>query len=282
MKKLLVHLHIYYHEQVDYFISKLRNINNCEWDLVVSCSEPEAKTEEKIREFKPDARFVVVENAGYDLWPFIKLLKSIGEEDYKFVLKLHTKNTSSYLNVINGLKLKGERWRDLLVDSILGSPEQFAKAWSKINSRSDSAFVYACELKRDRSKGMTGIITEAERIGVKNIDGIYVSGTMFLARVKALKTIADADITAEMFAKDVAKSHSRISLAHVYEQLICFAMQDAGYVPLAISTNFKDTVSVKIHRIVSPLLKSIFSLEREGVNDTKVLTILGLKFNFRK
>ena len=102
------------------------------------------------------------------------------------------------------------------------------------------------------------------------------------ARVKALKTIADADITAEMFAKDVAKSHSRISLAHVYEQLICFAMQDAGYVPLAISTNFKDTVSVKIHRIVSPLLKSIFSLEREGVNDTKVLTILGLKFNFRK
>lgn len=278
MSRLLVHFHIYYHDQVEYFIGKMKNITGCEWDLLVTYSDASAQTESLIREFKPEAEFLMVENVGYDVWPFISVLKNVDFSRYDYILKLHTKNISSYRNVINGLKLKGERWRNLLVESILGSPEQFEKAWSKINSRPDSAFVYAYELKKNRSKGMTGIITEAERIGVKNIDGIYVSGTMFLARVKALKTIIDADITSEMFAKDVVRSHSRISLAHVYEQLLCFAMQDSGYIPLPISTNLKDTISVKIHRFLSPLLKSIFSLEREGVNDSKVLTILGVKF----
>lgn len=277
MKKLLVHLHIYYHEQLDYFISKLRNIQACDWDLLVTYSVYNAQSEDKIRAFKADSSFMQVENVGYDIWPFIKVLKSTGQDEYEFILKLHTKNTSSFVNVINGMKLKGERWRNLLVDSLLADPKQFASVWQKINASADTAFVYARELKRDRSKGMTGIITEAERIGVKDIDGVYVSGTMFLARIRALKTIAEAEISADMFAGDVARSHSRISLAHVYEQLICFAMQDAGFVPVGICTNMRDSVAVAVHRSISPLLKSVFSLEREGENDTKVLTLFGLK-----
>lgn len=282
MKKLLVHLHIFYHEQVDYFIGKLKNIKACEWDLLVTCPERNPETEAKIRAFKADTRFMEVENVGYDIWPFIKVLKSMGRDEYDFILKLHTKNTSSYVNVINGMRLQGERWRKLLVDSLLGSEKQFAKCWTRINSNPSIAFVYAYELKRDRSKGMSAIIPEAQRIAVKDIDGEYVSGTMFLARVEAMRKIADADITAGMFAKDEAKSHSRTSLAHVYEQLICFAMQDAGYIPSRVCTNFSDSVSVCVHRMLSPALKFIFSLEREGENDSKVLTIFGLKFQLSK
>ena len=32
-KKLLVHLHLYYLEQVDFMLKKLRNITGCDWDL---------------------------------------------------------------------------------------------------------------------------------------------------------------------------------------------------------------------------------------------------------
>ena len=282
MQKLLVHLHVYYHEQVDYFISKLRNISSCEWDMLVTYSHYDPETEDRLRAFKSDTRFMQVENVGYDIWPFIKVLKSTGGEGYDFILKLHTKNTSSYVNVINGMRLKADRWRNLLVDSLLGSEKQFSKCWSRISTDPSIGFVYAYELKRDRSKGMSGIIPEARRISVYDIDGEYVSGTMFLARTEALKKITDADITAEMFAKDEARSHSRSSLAHIYEQLMCFAMQDAGFRPSRVCTHISDSLSVCIHRMMSPALKFIFSLEREGQNDSKVLTLFGLKIQLSK
>lgn len=277
MKTLLVHLHVYYYEQIDYFISKLKNINGCEWDLVVSCSNCADPRLEKIRQFRPDAAFVEVENVGYDVWPFIKVLKLPGTEEYRYILKLHTKNVSSYVNTVNGLKLSGERWRAILVDSLLGSPQRFADCLHRMESEPKAGFVYAYELKRTRSKGMSEIPVEARRIAVSDIDGEYASGTMFLARTEALKLIAEADISAEMFAKDKSKSHSRTSLAHVYEQLLCFAMQDAGYKALRVSASTVDSIKVCMHRMMSPVLKFIFSLEREGVNDSKVLTIFGIK-----
>ena len=75
MSRLLVHLHVYYHDQVVYFIEKMKNISGCEWDLLVTYSEYDGRTEALIREFRPDAGFLKVENVGYDVWPFISVLK---------------------------------------------------------------------------------------------------------------------------------------------------------------------------------------------------------------
>lgn len=36
MKRLLVHLHLYYAAQCDYFVEKLHNISGCEWKLFVT------------------------------------------------------------------------------------------------------------------------------------------------------------------------------------------------------------------------------------------------------
>ena len=92
MSRLIVHFHIYYHDQVDYFINKMKNINGCDWDLLVTYSTASSKTEAMIKEFKPDAQFLKVENAGYDVWPFIKVLKVLDFTKYDYILKLHTKN----------------------------------------------------------------------------------------------------------------------------------------------------------------------------------------------
>ena len=82
MSRLLVHLHIYYHNQVDYFIGKMKNITDCEWDLLVTFSEYDSQTEALIKEFKPSAAFLKVENVGYDVWPFISVLKKIDFSRY--------------------------------------------------------------------------------------------------------------------------------------------------------------------------------------------------------
>jgi len=47
-KKLLVHLHLYYHDQLDNMIEKLKNIQICEWDLYVTTCEYNKDMYEKI------------------------------------------------------------------------------------------------------------------------------------------------------------------------------------------------------------------------------------------
>ena len=48
-KHVLVHLHLFYYEQTDYFIKKLANINNCNWDLFVTYVEEDKKSIDKIK-----------------------------------------------------------------------------------------------------------------------------------------------------------------------------------------------------------------------------------------
>ena len=103
--RLLVHFHVYYHDQVDYFIEKMSNINGCEWDLYVTMNNLVQETVDKLTVLKPDTHFIEMENVGYDVWPFIDVIKSVDISDYDLVMKLHTKSRS-FLKA-HGIRLKG-------------------------------------------------------------------------------------------------------------------------------------------------------------------------------
>lgn len=288
MSRLIVHFHIYYHDQVDYFINKMKNINGCDWDLLVTYSTASSKTEAMIKEFKPDAQFLKVENAGYDVWPFIKVLKVLDFTKYDYILKLHTKNISPRKNRINGLSLKYDRWRNILVDSILASDQQFAKCLSLLDNDSKCGIVCSYELAKRRSKGLpedlSALENEADRIGVTNLKGKFVSGTMFMARLDAFRMIKDADLDVEAFAVHKAESHSRGSLAHVYERLLVFAVYSSGYKAALVNTYMNTSVKVFLHRLLSPVVRYFFSIERigEGEKEHKRLTFLAIPIKMSK
>lgn len=281
MKKLLVHLHIFYHEQVDYFIYKFENIKALDWDLIVTFSEPNEESDAKIRSFKPDTKFLQVENVGYDVWPFVNVLQQIDFSEYEYVLKLHTKGSSDITYRINGLRLKDHRWRNILVDSMIGSPRQLKRCIRLMDENPDYGFVCAYELGKKPSKffpeDLAMLQKEAKRIGLSNTDGIFVAGTMFLARLDALKIIKRVKITAPMFRVYSSRSHSGASLAHVYERLLCFAIYEDGYTSRRVFSSKLAAIFVFFHRASAPLFKFIFSLEREGEKKEKYLTLFGVK-----
>lgn len=288
MKELVVHLHIYYHDQVDYYISKLNNIVGCDWDLVVTCAEFKPETENKLRNYRPDVRFIDVENVGYDVWPFIKVLKTIDSSKYEYILKLHTKNISPAKNRINGLSLKYDSWRNILVDSMLADEQRFSECIELLRKDGGCGLVYAYELSKHRSLGLpedlSALETEAERVGITELNGEFASGTMFLARLKAFDLIRAADLTAEMFATHKSESHSRGSLAHIYERLLPFAIHSAGYKTSLVKTYTMTSLKVCIHHIFGPLVKYLFSIERigEGKSEHKLLTVLGIPIRLSK
>ena len=186
MRKLLVHLHLYYTDQCDYFVEKLRNIAGCEWDLHVTMVKHEPATEKKITSEFPSATIYIVENRGYDIRPFIQTIKAVDLDKYDFILKLHSKNYNTSKDKINGISYKGYALRDALVDSYLKSPSHFAKLLAYMESHTKAGMMCNNAFYKNVSDGLPedmGLLKkELARIGIDCNDLHFCAGSMFLAR----------------------------------------------------------------------------------------------------
>ena len=282
MSRLLVHLHIFYPEQIDYFLSKLANIQGCEWDLVVTSPSDLGENKDHILAFKPGTRFETVENLGYDVWPFLKVLRETVTENFDYVLKLHTKGTNPHH--FNGLRMKNFQWRDIMVEALLGSAERFAKVLSTVETQTKVGMVYSyeteCFCKGNFIEESSLLKNEAVRLGVGKTKGHYCAGTIFLARVSALRAFTASDIDASLFSSS-AHSGDWGTLAHSYERLFALAVVDAGYTIRTLPSRWTTTLAVAFHKCVSAVLKFIFTVDKEGDKQTPYIVIFGFKIHLK-
>lgn len=280
MKRLLVVLHVYYPDQIGYFVRKLRNINGCDWELVVTYVADSAPLR-RLRHLKPDARFIKVGNIGYDVWPFIKVIKETDLSAYDYVLKLHTKGSGDRER-INGLNMRNYRWRDLLVNALLKNPGRFRKCLDYFDAYPDVGMICCYELRKDLHGGLlenTAMLEEeAKRIGIlRNFsDDRFCAGTMFMVRADALGRIQRLQLDDSMWGQHFA-SHSRSSLAHVYERLMGIMVKDAGYEVHGFVSGRFSAFCVFVHNTLGMALRSLFCIERDEYH-RKFVMICGKKF----
>jgi len=282
-KKLLVCFHVYYQEQIPYFLSKMKNIHGCEWDLVVTYSELSPENRELITTFKPDAMFIEAENTGYDIWPFIKALKNVHLDDYSYLMKIHTKNCDAKTEHVNMIRLRGTDWRNMLVDALLKNRKQFKKALSILEKNKMAGMVCNAALIRNvigfRPWGLGVVSKEMERIGLdiklRDKHMIYCAGTMFLARVAPYRFIVKADITPETFS-DTSTCHADNKMAHCYERILGFAVLADNYRIKGLWTGKVKKTKKIAHDVSSPLIQWIFSINYDS-KGRKCVTIFGFK-----
>lgn len=280
--KLLVHLHVYYHDQVEYFARKLRNISGCEWRLFVTMSVPDPETVSILKEVKPDAEFLQTDNVGYDIWPFIRVMKSVRLEDYDLVMKLHTKGRSP-IN-IHHVRLDGYGWRNALTEALLKDEGRFRKIISIFRTRpgtgllcSDIFLMLPLPWTDEDSPALD---KELSRIGLDVKDRHFCVGTMFIARASCYRFLQEADITEDMFPRE-QMSHSGGTLAHVYERILSMAPSAYGLKARGLVSWPAVSAWLFADRIFSAAFRNIFSINREGYDRHKVLRIAGLKFRLR-
>lgn len=90
-KPILVHVHIYYPEMWYELRQCIQNIVPHSFDLYVTMVEEHQDIITDIKDSFPSAKIKVVENRGYDIYPFIKILNNLDMDDYSYVIHLHTK-----------------------------------------------------------------------------------------------------------------------------------------------------------------------------------------------
>ncbi len=285
MRKVLVQFHVYYHDQTDYFIEKLRNINGCEWDLYVTMNRHDATTEKKLTDFKPDVKIIQVENRGYDLWPFMKVIKSVNLDDYDYILKLHTKNGDCRTNRINGLGLKNYEWRNELVNSLLKSPVLFRKLLDTFEKRPEVGLICSHLLYKKVSEGLPEDLSELDReldrLGLDVKERKFCAGTIFMARTRPYKLFQDNKAVSLGTFSEQSRTHSIGSMAHVYERILTMAVSAAGYKVHPVIIDWPKSLYVILERRVDPVIQQIFSIQRLGEDRIKVLTILGIHFRLQ-
>ena len=274
--RVLVHLHIYYHDQVDYFIEKLKNINGVEWDLKVTYSSRNEDTIHKLTEFKPDTEFIEVENFGYDVWPFIRVIKDTDLSRYDLVLKLHTKRSMGKCRP-NIIMFQGYDWRNALVDGILYNREHFSLIIEKFKKEPRLGMLSNLSVCVTRDYYHEYVKKELDRLGLKKKSRYLCMGTMFIMRTAPLKILKKEIINEDLFKNDIPISGTFFQTSHLYERIFSHLPINTGLKYKTISPKASDFYKIKTLKAIEPLGKFIFSCQKEGPNRIKVIRIFRIK-----
>ena len=273
--KICVHLHIYYTEQIPYMLKQLKNIVDCDWDLFVTISEDKKEFVNKILEFKPDAKILLVDNSGYDIVPFIKVLKSIDLSDYDYILKLHTKGYQKYSKCDVGA---GYAWRDVLVESLIGTKKIFNDCLKLFEQSKTIGVIGAKTCILDSNKLYYEEDNElydsvSRELNVSIPKGHFVAGTMFLCRAHLMEQFKNLDFS-KIDLKCEMKTDSGATAIHVLERIICTSIENQGYEVYGVKDK-KLLTKRWWRKVISPIF--LF----DNFEHHKIYKILGIKLALR-
>lgn len=231
MKTLAIHLHLYYLEQLPEILNYLRSLEGMDYDLYVSMISHDEEVEREINRFKPDAQIWIIPNQGYDVGPFIDFLHKIDLDEYRYILKIHTKGKSNNHTWLNGNRLDNKLWKEILLDSLLKDKERVQENLNLLEDNPQIGMLSSkyciTDEKRTYQKLLPQINSELTKCGFDEVDKLsFVAGTMFYVRSKLLKPLLKYSFN------DFDKTDGNIkdgTFAHVMERLFGGLVLAQGY-----------------------------------------------------
>lgn len=264
MKKFLVIAHVYYHD-LWYLLDRcIQNLPKDSFDLIVTTSSNIEELSFKVKEHAPNAKVVLCENRGYDIWPFIKVLKTVDLDEYEFVIKIHTKRDMGKIVIIidNKYFFRGQYWRNMLL-SFISSKENFYKCLEAFKDPSvgmiNNHRLFDRTRKTTDNPHLVYCLNEARKllsevgITAKPYDEVeYVAGTMFICRAAIFKTLQTMNFDVNRFA--VVNRKNENDLAHVMERVFGWLVTSQGYSITDPYSTFKESFRFFFHCSYSRLL----------------------------
>ncbi len=246
---IAVHAHIYYEEEIDFLIKKLKNIP-AGFGLFISTNtnlKSKHILKKLLNEDFANVTLRITVNRGRDIAPLLLAFPEIFNE-YEYLLHIHTKKSP------HNERLCG--WYYFLIENLIGSkaivnsilslfeknpnlgiiaPEHFNPIQSAISWGPN--FDQCKALLRDM-----GILINKYSVSD------FPSGSMFWSRVDVYRPIIDLGLELNDFEKEAGQTDA--SLAHAIEHIFYYSCELAGYTHIkTITPTFQDTGFKRKHRI---------------------------------
>jgi lipopolysaccharide biosynthesis protein len=229
--KIAIILHLYYTDLWEEFAKKLKSID-ANFVLYVTICENEHQIANNILSDFPYAKITKVQNKGLDVGPFLLTMKSILDNniEYDFIIKLHSKK-SIHHGQLDGF---GVRWRNKLVDSIIGSSERLNSTLLNLETgeygmATASEYIY----QEDNIEWMSDLLNNLE-INVKENCNYFAAGTMFIVRFNILYDFLNTIELDTLYQLTTPGYIHDGGIEHKLERVFGFIVQDAGYKILGI------------------------------------------------
>lgn len=228
-KRILIHFHVFYIEQLPMFIRLLKNVQKLAETRIIATVVENLDTSEEIeKQLKnglDNVEVIKVRNRGYDVGPFVEALHHADLDDYDCVIKLHTKsrgNTGG--TVLNDVLISNSLWENIMIDALIGSRERFIEAIETV-SRDDVGMACAemCLTKDDEVRNsyyFWRVNDELAKMHLPLLENkeelVFAAGTMFIIRADILKPLLMYSI--DDFGMIFPGIHD-YTLAHTFERL---------------------------------------------------------------
>lgn len=225
--KLAVHLHVFYDDMWPEFFELLKNIPQ-PYSLFVTCPHDRLdRVTAMVLQDHPDAELIGVDNFGYDVLPFLRLVKRLKAENYDLVCKLHTKKGNAGLeekySEVQGM------WSQLCVRTLLGRPEFVNTILAAFEKDEMLGMVGPARLYKSAKALMYGnehdvrsLLSQLQRDFASEADWGFFAGTMFWARVPLFVELADVieDVLLKTDNSESSKTTQLASAFHATERVL--------------------------------------------------------------
>ena len=273
MKQILVHVHVYYTEMWEELEVCLHNLVAYPCEIYVTYVKDDAAFEAKVHAFGHGISLIKVENSGYDIAPFLQVLRQVDLRKYSYVAKLHTKRDmpKNTWRLAGRSDVSDSKWRDYLLGPF-SKPEKLTCCLHALETTPQLGMVAHHRIilgqREDKSHAEAYHLTTAfcaqHNISLKNAK--FVAGSMFLCRAhpleRLLKIIEESHLT---FDKPDSR-HVRTDLSHVLERVLGYIFTSEGFeVRDVFSTRAERLFSVLCilyHRILRRIFRFIFQIKR--------------------
>lgn len=262
--KIAVHIHLFYEDiwyELKYYLA---NLSCYKYDLYITYTKQLSNAVlTDINMFKEGTCVIKVNNQGFDLGPFIYVLRKYKLYEYDIVFKLHSKRNVVPSNYY-GVYMKGDEWRYLSYEGIL-SVRNVHVTINKLLKSKNIGMVSYCKFITSNDS----IFNKEETIKVMGEYGFevpqdykYVIGTMFAAKGKVFENLINK-ISFYNFDRSV---RGVFTIAHSFERILCLNALAQGY---DISGNYVLWLSSIIRKIQGKLhpFSPAFFLDARMVKD---------------
>jgi lipopolysaccharide biosynthesis glycosyltransferase len=231
-QKILVHLHLYYPDQLEYMLAVIDQISGVDMDLYVTQVTRNKPCEVLIHKKYPDAKILTLENGGYDVYPFLVVLKQGRLSQYDYILKLHTKNSRQPgQDSVYGVPVPGNTWRDKLIEALLRDQTTFLSCLKILSNDESVGCVAAKEFifsTSDNNEERNYNLPYWRGRLALSCSEHYVGGSMFLARAYPFEKLLSSGVSSEDFSSPSYATKDSKNLGHVFERLLGLVIGSEG------------------------------------------------------
>lgn len=237
MKKILVHVHIYYKNLYSELKECLLNLKDYDHEIFFTLVRHDEELEREINSTFADAHVEVVDNLGFDVGPFVHVLNQVNLADYSYVIKLHTKRDIPTKESFAWFA--GPRWRNALL-KFIKTKKMFVKVLSRLETNPSigmhgpniSTFNRLCD-DHDAYRACNAFIS-SHSLPVKRYR--FIAGTMFMVRAELLEMIKKLNFTQKDF-ESPDLTHEGCQMAHIFERFLGYCVISQGFSIVDCTTN---------------------------------------------